>query len=356
MDSLATFRRLLGTDPFTEIIGQQEAKRQLLGTLATGHHCIIIGPPGIGKTTLARNVARLLPELHTTGCDFHCTVDNPVCPFCRSIAQQATVADKSYTAKRSGTSHDTTVSGEQRFVRVQGSPDLTSEDLFGDVDPIKALEFGPLSMEAFTPGKLFRANNGVLFFDEINRCSEKLQNALLQALEESKVTLGGYLVDFPADFILIGTMNPEDSSTEPLSEVFLDRFDAVYMDYPETPELEQDIIISKGKQLCAMPEPLLGFMIGFVRHLRDNKHVLRKPSVRAELSLYERAQANALAASRDEVELDDIKDAVMSVLAHRIELVPSMKFVLPIKQFVAEEFSRFHERYADLKSRLGDYG
>jgi Mg-chelatase subunit ChlI len=91
-------------------------------------------------------------------------------------------------------------------VRVQGSPDLTSEDLIGDIDPVKALKHGAMSLEAFSPGKIFKANNGVLFFDEINRCPEKLQNALLQVLEERKLTIAGYDVDFGVDFIFVGTM------------------------------------------------------------------------------------------------------------------------------------------------------
>ena len=65
------------------------------------------------------------------------------------------------------------ISGVDRFVRVQGSPDLTAEDLIGDIDPAKAIEHGPLSVEAFTPGKIFKANNGVLFFDEL--CSKSIE-------------------------------------------------------------------------------------------------------------------------------------------------------------------------------------
>jgi len=149
---------------------------------------IIVGPPGIGKTTLAKNIAKLLPD----------------------------TKEKSKTIK-----------GIDRFIRIQGSPDLTVEDLLGDIDPIKALKFGPLSVEAFTPGKIFRANNGVLFFDEVNRCPEKLQNALLQVLQERTATIGSYMIDLPANFIFIGTMNPEDSSTERLSDVFVDRFDII---------------------------------------------------------------------------------------------------------------------------------
>ena len=173
-------RLLEKDDPFTDILGQEQAKQAVKSSLLAGRHIIIIGPPGIGKTTLAKNISHLLGK-------------------------------------------------GAPFIRIQGSPDLSVEDLLGDIDPVKALKFGPTSTEAFTKGKIFKADKGVLFFDELNRCAEKLQNALLQVLEEGAATIGSYDVDFGIDFLFIATMNPEDSSTEKLSDVLLDRFDLIYM-------------------------------------------------------------------------------------------------------------------------------
>ena len=106
-------------DLFTDILGQENVKFAMKSALVTGRNIIIVGPAGVGKTTLAKNVAKVM--------------------------------------------------NAKKFIRVQGSPDLTVEDLIGDIDPIKALKFGPTSKEAFTLGKIFKANNGVLFFDELNR-------------------------------------------------------------------------------------------------------------------------------------------------------------------------------------------
>src|SRR3989344_9523110 len=270
---------LIGKEPFGDILGQEEVKSSLKSALLMGRHVIIVGMPGVGKTTLAKNVAKLLPEIEVVkGCPYHCDPKDPICPQCRSKKQVSSEKIK----------------GEARFVRIQGSPDLTVEDLIGDIDPVKAIKYGALSLEAFTPGKIFKANRGILFFDEINRCPEKLQNAMLQVLEERKATIGSYDVDIDADFIFIGTMNPEDSSTEKLSDVFLDRFDFVYMSYPETVDVEKEIVMMRGKKLAEFPEKLLHLIVYFLRLLREDEKLAKKPGVRPSLGLYERSQSNAL--------------------------------------------------------------
>src|SRR3990167_8087942 len=145
-------------DTFPDIIGQDNVKQSVKSALLSSRHIILVGPPGIGKTTLAKSIAKILGK-------------------------------------------------KTPFVRVQGSPDLTVEDLLGDIDPIKALKFGPLSIEAFTKGKIFKADKGIMFFDELNRCPEKVQNSLLQVLEERKATVGSYDVDFLFNFCCFRIMH-----------------------------------------------------------------------------------------------------------------------------------------------------
>lgn len=284
---------LRNVDPFTSIYGQHVAKEQLKSALLTGRHILILGPPGIGKTTLAKNIMQLLPK-------------------------------------------------DSAFVRVQGSPDLTAEDLIGDIDPMKALQFGPLSKEAFSPGKVFKADKGILFFDEVNRCSEKLQNALLQVLEEGNVSIGTYDVPMPSDFIFIGTLNPTDSSTEKLSDAFMDRFDVIEMSYPETDAIETRIVTEASAPVhVSMPEELLKFVVSYIRSLRDPQKLIRMPSVRASIGVYERACSVAYLRGRDTVEALDIADIIVSVLAHRIELKPSLKYAQSAEEFIAESFLKF---------------
>ena len=296
--------KLMEKNLFTDILGQDVVKQQLKSTLLTDRHVIFVGPPGVGKTTLAKNLAKVL---HT-----------------------------------------------KNFVRIQGSPDLTAEDLLGDIDPIKALKYGPLSLEAFTKGKIFKADKGILFFDELNRCPEKLQNALLQVLSEKKATISCYDVDFDIDFVFIGTMNPEDSSTEKISDVLLDRFDVVYMSYPEKASIEKEILTTKGKKLdVEFPEKLVDLIIKFIRDLRDDERVERKPSVRASLGLYERAQANAQLKGSKKVCFADIKEAVISVLSHRISLKPSVKYLQDPREFIREQFEKFADKELGEKEKGG---
>lgn len=319
-------------DPFPEIIGQAGAKAGAVSALLSGRHFVILGYPGVGKTTLAKAVAKLLPEIEVVkDCDFNCSPKEPVCPAC---LKRKAKGEKLETSKSKG---------ETQFIRVQGSPDLQPEDLVGDIDPIKALEFGPRDPRSFTPGKILRAHRGVLFFDEINRCPERLQNSLLQVLEEGKVTIGGYEVDYPTDFVLIATMNPRESAgTEKLSEALLDRLDYVRMEFPEDAETEKRIAIEKSSKLeeVSVPEEVISLIVRIVRATRSDERVERPAGVRATIGLYERVQGKALSSGRKKATIEDLRAVIHSVLDHRIKLAPKFRHSIETEQVVEEILSK----------------
>ena len=271
-----------GNDMLSVIVGQDDAKKRILASLLAGHHMLIEGPPGVGKTTLAKHIAAALPPIKVVkGCPYHCHPEQPVCPQCKAKASTGEKLES------------TMIPGEQRFVRLQGSPDLTAEDLLGDIDPTQAFKYGPQDYRAFLPGKLLKGNRGIVFFDELNRVTEKLQNALLEVLEEGIATIGPYDVDYPADFVMIATMNPrERAGVEELSDVLLDRFDVVKMDYPESLEKEKEIVVRYGLRIdnVKVPDEVLDAVVTLVRATREepwSKEMDQAASVRATLSLYE---------------------------------------------------------------------
>jgi MoxR-like ATPase len=222
------------------------------------------------------------------------------------------------------------------FSRLQFTPDLLPSDVTGvNVFNQRSNEF------EFRPGPVF-AN--ILLVDEINRASPKTQSALLECMQERQVTVDGVSYQLPPPFMVMATQNPiEYEGTYPLPEAELDRFTMrIAIGYPplsdeaqmlseqatDTPidRLEpvataQDLLdgIEDARQVF-VEESLNRYVVTLLRQTRSDTRLYLGASPRAGIALLRVAKARALVHGRDYVEPDDVKAVAPTVLAHRLIL------------------------------------
>ena len=268
----------------------QETLRLVVLALVAEGHVIVEDFPGVGKTMLAKSLAR-------------------------SLALD--------------------------FSRLQFTPDLLPSDVTGvNVYDQRANAFH------FRQGPVF-AN--VLLVDEINRASPKTQAALLEAMQETQVTIDGETYPLERPFIVIATQNPiEYEGTYPLPEAQLDRFSMrLSLGYPPLadearmlneqttePPLErlQPVAgepeirgaIEEARSLF-VEESLNRYVVAVLRHTRGNSRLALGASPRAGIALLRVAKARALSEGRDYVLPDDVKAVARPVLAHRLILAPEAR-------------------------------
>jgi MoxR-like ATPase len=278
-----------------KIIGQQEVLDLVLLTLFVGGNSLIVGVPGLAKTLLIATLAKVL---------------------------------------------------DLRFNRIQFTPDLMPSDITG-TDIINEDTATGRRQMIFAPGPIF-AN--IVLADEINRTPPKTQSALLEAMQEHRVTIQGRTYELAEPFFVFATQNPiELEGTYPLPEAQLDRFmfHVIIEHPPEDEEFDvvrtttalQDPVFERpvnGDDLIAfqrlvrrvpVAEPVMRYALNLVRTSRPKskqapdsvkKWVAFGASVRAAQYLVLGAKARALTSGRYHVSFDDIRALAHPVLRHRV--------------------------------------
>lgn len=272
------------------IVGKDEAIKKAIITLISGGHLLIEDVPGVGKTMLAKSIAKSI------------NLD---------------------------------------FKRIQFTPDLLPSDIIGiTIYNEKTKEF------EFKKGPIF---SNIILADEINRSTPKTQSALLEAMEEKQVTIDGITYKLNEPFFVIATENPiEYEGTFPLPEAQLDRFfmkieigypnkeDEVLLlnrvqlrhpieDLEEVISKEDILEIQKEVKKVHVDESLKEYIVKLGKELREDDGIYLGPSPRSLIVLMRVSQAKAYIEGRNFVIPDDIKNLFESVMSHRIILKPESK-------------------------------
>ncbi len=272
------------------ILGKEQAIQHTLLALLCEGHLLIEDVPGLGKTMLARSIARSI------GCSFN---------------------------------------------RIQFTPDMLPSDVTGvSVYNQKNQEF------EFRAGPIFAQ---IVLADEINRATPKTQAALLEAMEERQVTIDGVTYTMQRPFLVLATQNPiEYEGTFPLPEAQVDRFIMrIHLGYPDRrheiaildsqqdhhPIQDLEQVISREELMRAqkavkqvyVDDQIKDYIVSITQATREHPDVYLGASPRGSLALFKTARALAAAQNREYVLPDDIKTLAIPTLAHRIIVSPSAR-------------------------------
>jgi MoxR-like ATPase len=290
MTDIQSFGNKLISNLEKVIVGKHKTIESVVVGLLCQGHVLIEDVPGVGKTVLARSLAKSL------GCSFS---------------------------------------------RLQFTPDMLPSDVSG----VSIFDQSKRIFE-FRPGPVFAQ---IVLVDEINRATPKTQAALLESMEEKQVTVDGATHLLPEPFMVLATQNPiEYEGTFPLPEAQLDRFlMRVRLGYPvqsdeieilDRQQLRHPIETLKAvitiEELRAVMEeiktvfvskPVKRYLVDLVNRTRQSPDVYLGASPRGSLALFRTGQAVAALAGRDFVLPDDIKSLAVPVLAHRVIVGPAAR-------------------------------
>ena len=298
MTDIQSFGNRLFTNLEKVIVGKRQTIESIVVGLLCQGHVLIEDVPGVGKTVLARSLAKSL------GCSFN---------------------------------------------RLQFTPDMLPSDVTG----VSIYDQSKRGFE-FRPGPVFAQ---IVLVDEINRATPKTQAALLESMEEKQVTVDGITHALPNPFMVLATQNPiEYEGTFLLPEAQLDRFLLrVRLGYPNQMDeieildrqqlqhpiesLEAVIAVEELQEVIKeikkiyVSKPIKRYLVDLVNRTRQSSDVYLGASPRGSLALFRTGQAVAALAGRDFVLPDDIKSLAVPVLAHRVIVGPAAR----LRELTAEK-------------------
>ncbi|MCS7059465.1 MAG: AAA family ATPase [Meiothermus sp.] len=280
------------------LFGQERVIRELLATAVAGGHALLEGLPGLGKTLLAKAFA-----------------------------------------EASGLS----------YRRIQFTPDLLPADVTGT----EILEDGQF---VFRPGPIFAQ---VVLADEVNRATPKTQSALLEAMQERGVTVGGVRHPLPEPFLVLATQNPlELEGTYPLPEAQLDRFTAkiafsappratwvrILSEEPQTPQAVPglDLLVARAEAAqVVVSQPALEAIANTAQLSGEEKHLRMGLSPRGAKAWLGLARALAYLDGRAHVDWEDLRGSALPALSHRLLLTEEAQFEgLRVEQVIQDLLRR----------------
>lgn len=304
-------------------------KWDLCTSVLNGHHLLIVGPTGSGKSTLALGIAQLLGEREAAkNCPMNCAPAHYECPWCQ-IKGNSDVIIKS---------------GSARAVRIQASYQLSVEELLGGPDPEMVLKYGLQDIRAFQPGKILRAQHGILIIDGIDQLSGSAQ-AILRYFLEGELVLPEYDETIPLDTVVVATVTPE--GLKKLDSSIRDHFDIVNLDYLESYSQEQKLLTVTNKELGKKA-------IEIVRQTRLDERLERGASTRALIKFGDVLNSfEQIGGSNSQV--DRFYRAAQLALPHRIRLDASIKGTISREQVVEEHLQKVWGNVNRLRNEISSY-